>query len=418
MAVESGAAARPVVLVVGFPESVHTARWLNMLLGHGIRLVLLPVYRGPLAKEIGRYRIVADADDLARCSDSELGVFDLDSVSVAELDHIREETGYVPWEPAWLRVDMTQAGHAVAAIRRLRPALVHSMVVQFGGYLTLAAREHIGDDFPAWLLSNWGSDIYLFRKVPEHREKIARIALLIDAYHAECERDIAMIRQMGFRRFTFPALPATGGSDFSEFPKLSVFPRPSQRRDIVLKGYHGWSGRALHLLSALHLAADTLRNFTIRITVAGPQIREVARTLSEADGLKIVIEPYVPNHRDALIRLGNARMVAGLGISDGISTTLLEAMSMGAFPIQGDTSCGSEWIVPGKTGFLVSPNDIAALAEAIRRAATDDELVDNAAEANRRTVEARWNAATNSRVILDHYRALLRGVGVSVADAR
>ena len=70
-------------------------------------------------------------------------------------------------------------------------------------------------------------------------------------------------------------------------------------------------------------------------------------------------------------------------MSDGISTSFLEAMVMGSFPVQSWTSCAGEWIVDGKSGILVPPDDPAPVAAALRRALTDDRLVDAAAERNR-----------------------------------
>jgi glycosyltransferase involved in cell wall biosynthesis len=256
----------------------------------------------------------------------------------------------------------------------------------------------------------WGSDIFLYRALPDHEQKILKIASLIDGYHAECARDIGIIKQMGFRRFFFPPLPATGGTSFDTFPALATLQKPSQRKDIVLKGYHGWAGRALHILSAVHLVSDALRGYTLRITLAGPEVREMAKAMTEADDLNIVIEPYAPEHREALLRLANARAVVGLGISDGISTTLLEAMTVGAFPIQGSCSCGNEWITPGETGFLVNPHDIRSLARCLERVASDDDLVDRAALINRATVEQRWNSTINSRIALQSYHQLLDGI--------
>lgn len=401
----------PVVLVVGLPDSVHTARWLNMLLGRGLRFVLLPAYIASPSTEFFRTRLISGAEDLANLSEKEVGVFDVGSVSSREVDFIQSRMDYEPWKPAWLGACVpVQPAHVVVAIQRLRPALIHSMVVQFGGYLALAARQYLQEQFPAWLLSNWGSDIFLYRMMPDHQEKISQIASLIDAYHAECERDIGLIRQMGFRRLVFPALPATGGIDFHSFPPLEAFRRPSERREILIKGYHGWSGRGLHIMSAVHLAADVLRGYTIRVILASPQVKETARTIAAADGLEVIIDSYLPDHREALVRLGSARAVIGLGISDGISTTLLESMSVGTFPIQGSCSCGSEWIVQNETGILVSPHDIRALAESIRRAVTDDRLVNAAALRNRETVERRWNAAINGEIASQNYHSLIESV--------
>ena len=353
--------------------------------------------------EIQSARIISDLAGADRLSDQDIGIFDLDSVP-------REDTAspYEPWRPEWLgTIKLVHPGHIACAIRRLCPDIVHSMIVQFGGYLSLAAKDMLKAKFPLWLLSNWGSDIYLYRKLPEHESRILEILAQIDGYHSECERDLRIARRMGFRGFAFPCIPASGGSDFSKFPPLSRFERPSRRREIVLKGYHGWSGRALHILAAIHMAADALRGFKIRLSLGQGAVNHTVNALAETDGLDIVSEVYLNRHEDVLARLGQARVVVGMGISDGISTTLLEAMAVGTFPIQGCNSCGDEWIESGRTGFLVSPHDVDGLARAIRRAVEDDEMVDQAAPGNREIVMRRWNAKTNGEIAVRSYRALL-----------
>jgi glycosyltransferase involved in cell wall biosynthesis len=61
---------------------------------------------------------------------------------------------------------------------------------------------------------------------------------------------------------------------------------------------------------------------------------------------------------------------------------MLDAMVMGAFPIQSDTVSTAEWITHGENGLLVPPDDAVALADAIRQALFNDGLVDNAAKIN------------------------------------
>jgi glycosyltransferase involved in cell wall biosynthesis len=69
-------------------------------------------------------------------------------------------------------------------------------------------------------------------------------------------------------------------------------------------------------------------------------------------------------------------------MSDGISTSLLEAMASGAFPIQSDTSCADEWVINGTNGFIVPWDDPVAISKCIQKALTDDVLVDSAREIN------------------------------------
>lgn len=74
-------------------------------------------------------------------------------------------------------------------------------------------------------------------------------------------------------------------------------------------------------------------------------------------------------------------------MSDGISTTLLEAMSRGTFPIQTSTSCAEEWLDHG-CGYLVGV-DASELELALMSSLRDDELINDAATRNRAAIAQR-----------------------------
>jgi hypothetical protein len=394
-------------------ESIHTARWLNMVRDPRLRFVLLPILGGEVVQALRSWRSVATADDLAALEPGEMGVYRPFGLHATEVAALNGRIGYQSFVPSFLPpgVPFAQPFHLMEAIRRFEPDIVHSMEVQMAGYLCLACREHAGTEFPFWLLSNWGSDIYLYRKLPEHQVRLGRIARTMDAYLAECRRDVAIIREMDFRGIVLPPVPASGGQSFGSLPAMADLDPPSRRREIVVKGYHGWSGRSLHILAALRMIASSLAPYTTRVTLASPAVREAAMELAAETGLDVVCDDHLPSHEEALKRIGRSRVTVGLGISDGISTTLLEAMALGSFPIQANTSCGDEWIRDGETGFLVSPHDIAGLAEAIHRAVTDDALVDAAWLANRAVVEARWDSAVNGQMMVARYLMLVDGAG-------
>jgi len=397
------------ILVVAMPNSVHTARWLNMVRTPHLRFVLLPIFRAPVTEALVGWKPVSTARDVAELGAGDVGVFD----PPVQFDHaaivMNERIGYQTWVPHFMgaEVQFAQPLHLMEAVRRFRPALVHSLEVQMAGYLCLAGKTHFAGEFPPWLLSNWGSDTYLYRKLEDHQPRLQQVARSIDAYLAECRRDCAALKQMGFDGILLPPVPASGGMDIEHLAATMDLPAPSTRREILVKGYHGWSGRALHILAAIRMAAPALRGYTIRVIHAPEEVHAVALRLAAETGLDIVNDPYLASHEDALRRVGRARMTIGCGISDGISTTLLEAMMAGSFPIQSNTSCGEEWVENGRTGILYSPHDIAALAQAIERAASDDALVDAAAPTNRRTVEERWNVGINGPAMIQRYRVLI-----------
>jgi glycosyltransferase involved in cell wall biosynthesis len=108
-----------------------------------------------------------------------------------------------------------------------------------------------------------------------------------------------------------------------------------------------------------------------------------------------------------MLRLhGRARVSIGLSISDALSTSALEALVMGSFPIQSNTSCLGELLRDGQSGMLVHPEDPEAVAAALRRAVTDDELVDRAAEINSRIAAEYLDRSTIRPQVVEMYESI------------
>jgi glycosyltransferase involved in cell wall biosynthesis len=98
-------------------------------------------------------------------------------------------------------------------------------------------------------------------------------------------------------------------------------------------------------------------------------------------------------HQEVLGIFAKSRIYIGLSMSDGISTSLLEAMSMGAFPIQTNTSCADEWVVDGMTGILIREINSETVSNAMLKALIDNELIDGALAANQIKIFSKANPA-------------------------
>jgi hypothetical protein len=328
----------------------------------------------------------------------------VDPADARSEDDVRENEarGYIQWTHSFVTpAILSTPQRLVACIRAFRPDVVHSMEVQIAGYLCMETAKRMGDSFPPWILSSWGSDFALFRKLG-HEPWLRAICRRIDGYMADCVRDQATARSFGYTGPDLPVVPASGGMDIDAVAKLAAVP-PSARRLIMVKGYHNWAGRGLLALSALKLVKDRLAGYRIGILAAGVATTRWARQF-EAAGLRIEVYPYVNDHRLALARLAEARLIIGLSISDGLPMTVLEAMALGVLPVQTTTSCIGEWVVDGKTALMVSPHDTRAIADAVIRGISDDALVERAAEENLRTVRARWSISTNRARVWQIYQ--------------
>jgi glycosyltransferase involved in cell wall biosynthesis len=157
-------------------------------------------------------------------------------------------------------------------------------------------------------------------------------------------------------------------------------------------------------LRAIERCADILAGYEVVIYSASKEVLIAAELFSKSTGVQTTIIPKGTSHHEILKLHGKARISIGLSISDAISTSLLEAVVMGSFPIQSWTSCGNEWIEDGKTGILVPPDDPDVVENAIRKALTDDNLVNNAADKNWLTSAEKLNANSLKRKAIEIYK--------------
>ncbi|MCF6178563.1 MAG: glycosyltransferase [Geopsychrobacter sp.] len=273
-------------------------------------------------------------------------------------------------------------------IANLKPDLIHSLEFQHCGYNVLRAKELSNSDFPPWIATNWGSDIYYYRQFEDHRKQISRLLRNIDFYSCECARDVGLAHELGLTGKAMQVMPNTGGLDLAEIGLVRATYLPSQRRLIMVKGYQHFAGRGLMALDVIERCASSLKNYQIVVFSASPDVAARAEKLGISLGLNITLLPH-SSHDTVLRMFSRARIYLGISVSDAISTSMLEAIAMGAFPIQTDTACCDEWIEDGKSGFIIPPDDINLIADRLLDAVTNNPLVDQAAELNWSTVQER-----------------------------
>ena len=365
------------ILFIGMPDSIHVARWIDLLRPCGWDLHFFPAYSEAIHPELRGVTV----HDLG----SRSGVPNAFARKLIER----------------FRPDWNDRAHRLArAIERVKPDIVHSLEMQHAGYLTMETRRLLRG-FPTWIISIYGSDLYHFGRFAEHAPKIRDVLTACDAFVCECRRDVGLAREFGFAGEVWPVLPVTGGFDVQALARHRAPGPTSARRTIALKGYQHWAGRALVGLEAIGLCADVLRGYRVAVYL-GDDVTTAVESLGYATGLRIDLVPR--SSHDEMLRLhGESRVSIGLSISDGISTSALEALVMGSFPIQSDTSCADEWYVDGVSGMKVPAEDPHAVAAALRRAVTDDALVEAAAELNAGIAAERLDKSVIAPLVIESY---------------
>ena len=388
------------ILFVAFPESIHAVRWINQVSNQGWDIHLFPSREGvlhPKFRNITTYGLFSfPREELDK------------SIDWRQLWPPARRTSRVSSLVGRFRPELSdRAAWLARVVKRVKPDLVHSLEFQHAGYLTLAAREILsreGLQFPAWAVTNWGSDIYLFGRLPEHAERIRSILSACDYYHCECHRDPELAKSLGLKGEALPVFPVTGGFDTEQMRRFRVPGKTSSRRVIALKGYQNWAGRALVGLRAIALCADIMDGYSVCLYMADSDVKLAALLVSHDTGIPFEVEQQKWTRDDILRMHGRSRVSIGLSISDAISTSLLEAMILGSFPIQSNTGCGDEWIKCGDNGLLVPPESPEAVAVALRRALTDDAMVDQAAETNARITAERIDVSVVAPQVVNMYK--------------
>jgi glycosyltransferase involved in cell wall biosynthesis len=387
------------ILFVGFPYSVHAAHWVSLVADQGWDLHFFPSQDNPYIHPAFRNitfwsgwsrRRLPGVDPTVRMAGFwpfERGSGSLRRTLSALAPPVLDHAEWLAW-----------------VIRIIKPDLVHSMELQHGSYLTHEAKSRSNRPFPPWLVTNWGCDIHLYGRLEKHRAKISALLQECDYYSCECERDIDLARQLGFRGEALPVVPNSAGIDLEQQQQCRSALPPSHRRVIAVKGYHRHMHRGQVALRALALTADALGDYKIRVYSAEPRdvVAIQAELISAETGLTIELLP--PVSHDEMLRLhASARISISLSLSDGICTSMLEAMAMGSFPIQSWTACANEWIEDEISGYLVPPEDPHMIADRIRRALLSDQLVDDAAERNIGTIRSRANRSVIREIAIRDY---------------
>jgi glycosyltransferase involved in cell wall biosynthesis len=269
-------------------------------------------------------------------------------------------------------------------LKRDQPDFVHALELQHSGYITSRALED-GSIKTPFIATNYGSDIYWFQQFPKHLAKIKRLLARADRYSAECNRDVELAKKYGFTGEVMPVFPNAGG--FTEEQLSRPLIPTADRKVIAIKGYEGWVGRASVAVEALYSLTEELADFKIVFYSCNAQTVRLVRKLKQKTGLDVEWHDKGElSHEQMLDLFASARIYVGVSLSDGISTSLLEAMAMGAFPIQTSTACVDDWFIDRETGLSIDMPSAEALAHDLVAILNDPQLLGAGQSRNASTI--------------------------------
>lgn len=336
------------VLAVGMLDSVHFARWVKQFDPKEVNFILFP--STPHRKIHPLLKIyVAEARQRGH------------TARISPIAHFFSI-------PLWLLDQVFENRfRSSLLLRELRKAKVdylHALEFQNAGYLAARTLTQMTNR-PKFIATNWGSDIFWFRKDERHLKRIRQVLDIADFYSCECKRDVDLARELGYRKDVLPVFPNAGG--FSEQELAKRLTKPAERDVILVKGYEGWAGQARMALEALARVERVWSSYRVVVFSANRATRIAAKRLSREKQVEIVVhKKKALKHGQMLDLFAQSRLYLGVSRTDGISTSLLEAMAMGSFPIQTSTSCAGEWQSVKTKNLLLIEGSVESIAASVQ----------------------------------------------------
>jgi hypothetical protein len=286
-------------------------------------------------------------------------------------------------------------------IRIVKPSHLHFHETQHGAYLFNPIASHPKLRFKGKLIvSTWGSDLQLYGRLSSHVQDLKNVAAWAHLITSERTVDNDITNELGFRGEFRAPVYITLGLD----SEISTLRKTSERNLILIKGYQDDHGRALNALAAIEMVSQRLdlSAFEFRVFSASSSVAIQAEYLNDNKNLNVQVIPKLPK-TEMLELFKDARVYIGLAISDGLSTSMAEAMTFGAFPIQSKNSSASILITNGFNGVKVDPWDLNQVCASLELALFDDDLVDKAAQINREVILNNYNLSIGLQRLAELY---------------
>jgi glycosyltransferase involved in cell wall biosynthesis len=277
-------------------------------------------------------------------------------------------------------------------IESIKPDIIHCFEMKLSGLPILSVMEQNTIPF---IYSSWGSDVFYFEQLGVSKQDLNRFYKRANYLITDCKRDFKIATKYGFKNEFLGVFPGNGGLEIDESKIKPV----SERDTILIKGYDDGVGKASVVLEALEsLSKSLFDKKTIVVYSADNTIKNQIEVSKKLSDLSITIHSrYVFIENEVLLSLmGQSCIHIANSISDGMPNALLEAMAMGAFPIQSNPGRVTEEVIQdNKNGFLISaPLNAKEIALRIENALKDEVLREKAQNFNVNFIQKYYNRAT------------------------
>lgn len=373
------------ILVVAMFDSPHSARWLSQFKNQNCNIKVFPAEKFRKTHYLLK-ELFEDSENIRSanriCNIQIEGIFDfvLEKMTIFR----------------WSKLDRKSRLQKI--LEKSNFDLVHLMELSKAGML-YEQLSVSGVKKNKLLISNWGSELMLAKLDAKYLEQIKSLFKKTFFFTAECNRDYLLASEYGFEGEYLAKIPAGGGFLFdSENSKCST------RKNIIVKGYGGKLGRAdisLRVVERLLLKFEYTTAFVYSCTSDMlPTLVSLQQRFGNRIEFKSTREVVTRDEMQSVFQ--NSRLYIGCSRADGLSTSFVEALVNGTYPIQTNTSCASELIQLGFKASITELSEIDIYNESVR-ALTEDEWVDSVTSENYQLASKHFEFSNIQKVALSFY---------------
>lgn len=291
-------------------------------------------------------------------------------------------------------------------IDQIQPDIIHSFEMKLAGLPIFPVMKN--NSIP-WIYSSWGSDVYYYKELGLSKKEVTDCLKRVNYLITDCNRDYKLLQQLGFTNNYLGVFPGNGGINF-----INKMIQPiKDRKYILIKGYEDGVGKALTVLNAFKLGLwKVLSKYEIVVFSADDVVIDFVKNSRFYQEFPPKIFPrneYVSN--DVILELmGNSIVYIGNSISDGMPNTLLEAMGMGAFPIQSNPGNVTEEVVTHNQNGCIIDNPVSEneIAKLINDTLLNTELLNQAQERNIKFIQDKYSRSILQDKIVSLYAQIIK----------
>jgi glycosyltransferase involved in cell wall biosynthesis len=339
------------ILIIGMFDSIHLARWLNQFKSENFDFYLYPSKK---------HRFIHSGI---------IALLNQPNFMLYGFNRMKRLEPYLDFVLNHFIANRLSKNIRSARLKKILTAhnfyRIHSLEIQGAGYLCLDVSDKFNFE-DKLIITNWGSDIFYFASKKLHIDQIKKCLAIATYYSAECQRDYELAIKYGFVGKFLPCNPNSGGisQDFILKPDLLNV----KKDKILVKGYGGEFGQVKVAIPIIEKILKNFLSYSVHYYSVTDDIEEMVKLqVKKFSGRVTYSTVGRPRSYKQMSELfAESKFYLGLSLSDGISTSFLEALSKGVFPIQSNTSCANEWILKGFNGSIVDLDSFQIYNELVR----------------------------------------------------